>query len=86
MIYINQHELNVQYPQGVTPLTLCKDRKLRELMVMLGANPYYLDPTKVPLIERTQLKAKYKACEKDTHLLKKVILKTYLLLLESYAS
>ncbi len=77
MIHFNQHELNSQYPAGITPLTLCNDQTLRRFMVMLGANPYYLSDS-VSSIERKQLVKKYQQYEKEAHLLKKFILHTYL--------
>lgn len=76
IIFFNQQELNRQYQKGVTPLTLCKDKELRQLMVSFGANPYYLDKS-ISEDERASLKKRYQESEIAYNDLRLFIIKTY---------
>lgn len=77
LVYLNQLELNKEYTPKVTPLTLCKDKELRKLMVTLGANPYYLSKN-VSRDERAILKKEYIKSHATAQTLKTLILDTYL--------
>ena len=76
-IYLNQSLLNQEGLGRKTPLSYCKNSDLRKLMVVLGANPSYLNQD-VPEDEQTTLKALSASSKKNTHQLQIIILKAYI--------
>ena len=76
IIFFHQQELNKEYKSRITPLTICKDKELRQLMVSFGAKPYYLDKS-IPAEEQKELKKLYQDSEIAYNDLRFFIMKIY---------